>query len=131
MCCCWVFFKLSEVIAWNGCGTCPGHGLGEVTALPLAVSHRWKRLIRRGGKGGLIVERRTRLCSRHFDAHAVGEGDPKYFAWNNWGNPITTSSADPGHCLCFVSSRKRMFLFVLLLHHRHRPTRLFLESVQR
>ena len=59
----------------------------------LAVSHRWKRLIRRGGKGGLIVERRTRLCSRHFDAHAVGEGDPKYFAWNNWGNPITTSIA--------------------------------------
>ena len=61
----------------------------------LAVSHRWKRLIRRGGKGGLIVERRTRLCSRHFDAHAVGEGDPKYFAWNNWGNPITTSRALP------------------------------------
>ena len=84
-----MFFKLSEVIAWNGCGTCPGPGLGlgEVGKL-LAVSHRWKRLIRRGGKGGLIVERRTRLCSRHFDAHAVGEGDPKYFAWNNGSGEI-------------------------------------------
>ena len=84
-----------------------GHVLGEVAKAyckrlnclggGVAVSHRcrWKRLIRRGGKGGLIVERRTRLCSRHFDAHAVGEGDPKYFAWNNWGNPRTTSRALP------------------------------------
>ena len=42
------------------------------------------------GEDGLIVERRTRLCSRHFDTHSIGEGDPKYFAWNNWGNPITS-----------------------------------------
>ena len=44
----------------------------------------------KGGKDGLIVERVTRLCSRHFDTHSIGEGDPKYFAWNNWGIPITS-----------------------------------------
>nr|XP_054760318.1 uncharacterized protein LOC129266488 [Lytechinus pictus] len=59
---------------------------------------RWKRLIRRDGpcKYGakivknLVMSRRVRLCSRHFDEIDVDKSgyssaDPKYFAWNNWG----------------------------------------------
>ena len=58
----------------------------------VAVSNRWKRLGRRGGKDGLIVGKITRLCSRHFDKQSIGEGDPKYFAWNNWGDPVKCRS---------------------------------------
>ena len=63
---------------------------------------RWKRLLRRGGKSKenvvdkFIVDRYTRLCSRHFDCSDIVDGtakcDPKYFTWNNWGKPTKTRS---------------------------------------
>ena len=63
-----------------------------------AAVNRWIRLIRRGGKSEGVIDtlkitRRSRLCSRHFDqeqlspdGHAIS--DPKYFEWNNWGQPV-------------------------------------------
>ncbi|XP_070538225.1 uncharacterized protein [Ptychodera flava] len=71
---------------------------------------RWKRLIRREGrsiKGSendcdfardvLKLSKRSRLCSLHFDEDQIDDGgfakgDPKYFAWNNWGKPLQTRS---------------------------------------
>ncbi len=59
--------------------------------------NRWKKLIRRGGKGKENVvdlfelHRNSRVCSRHFDhvdiENGVAKRDPHYFAWNNWGQP--------------------------------------------
>ena len=84
-------FNVSDIISTKMCSAAKK----SLRISPPSVYHgldRWKRLVRRGGKGGLIVERRTRLCSRHFDKQSIGEGDPKYFAWNNWGNPIKSRS---------------------------------------
>ncbi len=65
---------------------------------------RWKRLIRREGKTKesnivdmLKINRRSRLCSRHFDEHDIdmwgnATRDPHYFAWNNWGRPAKPRS---------------------------------------
>ena len=65
---------------------------------------RWLRLIRRGGKSNkenivddFKLHRNARLCSRHFDRCDILDGshptgDPKYFAWNNWGKPINPRS---------------------------------------
>ena len=69
---------------------------------------RWKRLIRRGGKvkDGYVVDelnvtRRSRLCSRHFDPGDINmwgntAADPKYFKWNNWGNPVEPTCRSTG-----------------------------------
>ncbi|XP_041470291.1 uncharacterized protein LOC121419888 [Lytechinus variegatus] len=72
---------------------------------------RWKRLIRRDGpcKYGakivknLVMSRRVRLCSRHFDEIDIdmsgnSSADPKYFAWNNWGwdSEIAAKSSHSG-----------------------------------
>ncbi len=57
-----------------------------------ATSSRWKRLIRRDDE--YEITHRTRLCSRHFDRDCVNKytgvasEDPKYFAWNNWGQSV-------------------------------------------
>lgn len=71
-----------------------------------AAIKRWKRLVRREGKtsdGSVIdqlnITRRSRLCSRHFDPEDIdmwgnARSDPKYFKWNNWGNPINPRNTE-------------------------------------
>ncbi len=63
-----------------------------------ALVERWKKLLRlgRGDNCKANINKRSRLCSRHFDKDqlnvwGVASGFPKYFAWNNWGQSKSTA----------------------------------------